>query len=142
MHLRLGDALDVAMTTARNGVQYVYRPDEYASIADVLARRGQPKRVVLVGSIHLSPAEISPALHEKNRRYVREVASQFARRGLNVTTLHGSAPDVDLKLFHVAKHFVPAKYSGFSNVAVQGRSYQRPQLVEATRRLGERVSAP
>lgn len=131
VHLRLGDALDEAMTTARNGVQYAYRPEEYTPLAEALARRGMPRRVVLVGSIHLSAAEISSELYKRNVRYVRAVASCFEARGLAVTALHGSSPDVDLKLFHIARHFVPAKSSGFSNVAVQGRAYEGPNLMEA-----------
>ena len=51
--------------------------------------------------------------------------------GLNVSVLHGQPPDADLKLFHVAEFFVPAKYSGFSNLAVQARSYRGPNVLEA-----------
>ena len=60
--------------------------------------RWQYKRAVLVGSIHLSDKEISRALYEKNARYVDEVEASFATSGLRAERLHGSSPDVDLKL--------------------------------------------
>ena len=130
VHLRLGDALDPAMTTAINGVEYVHKSQEYRRMAYTLAKAGH-KRAVLVGSIHLSDKEISRALYEKNARYVDEVEASFATSGLRVERLHGSSPDVDLKLFHVAKYFVPARSSGFSNIAVQGRAYQGLNLMQA-----------
>ena len=130
VHLRIGDSKG-----SHNAMyDYVYQPHEYNPIALDLARQ-RHKQVVLVGGIwqpEVLRARVGISDLSANHRYIREVADVFRSHGHHVQTHFASSPDLDLKLFYIARYFIPAKWSGFSMIVTSSKSYRRPTLLQSS----------